>query len=218
MIRWTKAISRKRKAAIRVAGIEAFEFDALGGEPAQLFGHHFAGAGFHHHAVAAPEIARGRNQDAIAVAIDRQHGIARDLQRIGMRVGDIGKSDFLPAAAGGKAGIVEIARLSRLRQADQGHGPDARRAAPAVRCQSDKILQAGARGGQHLGQAFGGGPAQLSVGGAPLALVEGGGVQPGKLGQTRWRKAVSGGQARPEPRQIWKCVSIATIRNHSGLR
>src|ERR1700743_3802485 len=73
----------ERKTSIRIGRVEAFEFDLLPGEAAQLFRHHFAGAGFHHHAVAATNTARGRDQDTVAVAIDGQHRIARNLERIG---------------------------------------------------------------------------------------------------------------------------------------
>ncbi len=108
-----------------------------------------------------------------------------------MFVGKIGKGDFLPAAAGRKARIVEIPGLSGLRQPDQRHGPGASRRPAIARRQGDKILQAGAGRGQHLGQAFGGRPAQLSIGGAPLALVKGGGVQSGQFRQSGRRGAVS---------------------------
>src|SRR5436190_17646818 len=57
------------EAAILKIRIEAFEFDALRRHAAQLLGHHFAGMGFGHHPVAAPQRSQRRHQDAVAVAI-----------------------------------------------------------------------------------------------------------------------------------------------------
>ena len=90
----------EREAAVLVGRVEAFELDALGGHAAELLGHHLAGMGLGHHPVAAPQIARRRHHDAVAVAVHRQHRIADDLERIGMFVGEFGKGDLLPARAG----------------------------------------------------------------------------------------------------------------------
>src|ERR1700761_8107069 len=76
----------EREIAVLECRIEAFQFDALGGHAAKLFGHHFARVGLDHDTVAAPERPLWRHEEAVAVAIDRQHGIAGDLQRITMSV------------------------------------------------------------------------------------------------------------------------------------
>jgi len=180
-MRCTKAISLKEKLRSSKAGLK-------------LFGHHFPGMGLDHHPVAPPQAALWRHHDAVAVAIDRQHGIAGDLERIAMRIADLGKGNIFPARACGKPGIVEKAGIARLGQADQGHHARLESTMRRVAHQGDKVVQGRAGGRQHLGQAFCRGPAQLSIGGAALALVKSGGIQAGKPGQAGGRHAIPGGE------------------------
>src|SRR3546814_2849821 len=73
----------------------------------ELLRHDLALPRLQHEPVAAPDAGLRRDDDDVAVAIDRLHAVAADLQRIGVLVADVGKIDLVPAAAGRIAGIVE---------------------------------------------------------------------------------------------------------------
>ena len=70
--------------------------------------------GADHDAVAAADRRGRRDDDQIAVAKHRLHGIAADLQRIGVGIGDLGQAHLVPAAADREAAIVEKALAAGL--------------------------------------------------------------------------------------------------------
>src|SRR5260370_19811091 len=114
-----------------MARIEGAQFHFLRRLAQELLGHYLALAGPDLDAVAAPDIGRGRDDDLVAVAIDRRHAVAADLQGIGRGIAQIGKVDLLPAATHGIAGVVEKARSTRLGIADHRQpAHDASRPAP----------------------------------------------------------------------------------------
>ncbi len=75
----------------------------------------------HHDAVAAADRRRRRYDDDVAVAIGRLHRLAGDFERISVLVVDGGKRDLVPAVAGRKAAVVEIAAGAGLGEAEQRH-------------------------------------------------------------------------------------------------
>jgi hypothetical protein len=87
--------------------------------PPELLHSHGVVRGLDHHAVAAADRGGGRDDDHGVVAIGRLHGGPRNLKRVSVLVADARKRDFVPAMTGRKSGIVEIAVLACLRQADQ---------------------------------------------------------------------------------------------------
>src|SRR4029079_15144726 len=62
-----------------------------------------------------------RDDDGVTGTISRFHRVARNLERVGMLVGDGRESDLVPALAHRKAAIVEEATGARLRKSDQRH-------------------------------------------------------------------------------------------------
>src|SRR5437879_13164561 len=96
-----------------------------------------------------------------------------------------GKGDLVPALAGGKAAVVEIAVASGLREAYSGHRLGAMR---AVADQLHETVDRGVGGGQSLRHRFGGRPALAAVRGDALGFVEGGGIKPGAFGKPGGRQ------------------------------
>ena len=90
--------------------------------------------GLHHHAVAAADRRARRHHDDVAVAIGGLHRVAGDLQRIGVLVIGRGQRDLVPALAGRKAAVVEIAAGAGLREAEQRHRLRAARAPSPINC------------------------------------------------------------------------------------
>ncbi len=97
---------------IRVGGVE---FDGFRRAPAQDFGHDFAIDRPHDHAIASAHGRGGRHHEDIAVAVERQHRIARYLQCISHIVPFTGKLHFVPSCADRKTGVVKKAAGPRLR-------------------------------------------------------------------------------------------------------
>jgi len=54
-----------------------------------------------------------------------------------------------------------------------------------------EVVERGPGRRQHLGDALGGGPARAAFAGHPLGFIEGGGIEPGALGQPGRGKAVA---------------------------
>ncbi len=113
--------------------------------------------------------------------IGRLHRVAGNLQRIGVLVVDRGESDFVPALADRKAAVVEIAARAGFGEADQRHRLGDR--ARGLGNQRDEGLDAGAGRGQRFRDRLGRGPAGAAVRRDALRLVEGGGIEPGLLGE-----------------------------------
>src|ERR1051326_1796922 len=109
-----------RDCAFRVIGIERLQLHLLGALPLELLAQDLALAGPEHHAVAAADGRGRRHDDDVTVAIGRGHRIAGDFQRIGVIVADPRKAHRVPALAGRKAGIVEIAARAGLGEAEIG--------------------------------------------------------------------------------------------------
>ena len=87
--------------------IERKQFDLPRGLPHQNLGHHLARHGLDHDTIPAPDRGGGLHHQNVAIAVERQHGIALHLQRVSPLARAGGKLDHLPAMADGKAGIVE---------------------------------------------------------------------------------------------------------------
>ncbi len=162
--------------------VEGAQFHFLRRLAQELLGHDLALAGSDHDAVAAADAGRGRDDDLVAVAIDRRHAVAADLQGIGRGIAQIGKVDLLPAAAHGISRVVEKSGGTRLGIAD--HRQAAHEAGGPTAQQSDEIGHGLVGGGEDFGNALGRGPARLALAGHALALVEGGGVELGAARQT----------------------------------
>src|SRR3954468_3997850 len=108
----------ERQRALGMIGIERFELYLLAGLALELLDHDLAVAGLDHDAVAAPHRRRRRYDDDVAVAIRRQHGVAGNLQPVGMLVGDAGKRDLVPALAKRNALVIEISVSASLGEPD----------------------------------------------------------------------------------------------------
>ena len=169
----------------------------FGGLACELLDHHLAVFGLDHHAVAAPHLTRRRNHDHVALAVDRLHRRAGNLQRIGMCVIDRGQRDLVPALADRKPAIVEITARAGFGEPDQRHR--LRHRPHAVVDQRNEGLEARAGGVERLGYGLGRGPARPAVGRDALGLVEGGRVEPGALGKARSREP--GARRQPVERQ-----------------
>ncbi len=105
-----------------------------------------------------------------------------------------GKCDLFPAMAGRKTGIVEIAFVARLREAEQRHEAQCVPRSVARGDEPDKAFKAFAGRGQNLRHAFGRRPAFLAIGGGALGFVKGRGIEARYFGQSRSRKVVALGQ------------------------
>src|SRR6185312_5389098 len=101
-------ILARERAVGELARAEAPQLDRLHGLADELAHDHLAAAQLDHHAVAAPNRGRGRDDDQGAVAIDRAQRVAGDLQRIGVAVLDRREAELVPAVAVGKAALVEM--------------------------------------------------------------------------------------------------------------
>ena len=138
----------------------------------------------------------GGDDDGVAVAEDGLHAVAGNFEAVGVGVADFGEAHFVPAAADGEAGIVEEAVAAGLGEADERD--PARRAGGADGAvagdERGKLLEAGAGGIEHFGEAFAAGPAGASVRHAAFAGVEGGGVEARAFGEAGGGEAVFGGQ------------------------
>ena len=149
----------------------------------------FAADRLGHHTIALAHRRAGRNDNAVARAIERLHRIAGDFEGID-RVGlDAGEADLVPAIAHRKACIVEIAFIAGLGEAKKGRGP-----AGAAFGEGCKVLDRRADSAKRLGQAFGGEPARRAIGVVALGLVERGRVKTGAAGKARGAEAVAFGQ------------------------
>jgi hypothetical protein len=105
-------------------------------------------------------------------------------QRIGILVINAGKPDLLPTTSHRKTAIVEETATASLDQANQGDGLGG--ATPSTRLGGDEcgeVVERGAGGAQHLGDAFSGGPALTAFTGDALRLVEGREVEAGAFGE-----------------------------------
>src|SRR5262249_28799379 len=126
------------------------------------------------------------------------HGVAGNLQRVGMLVVEGGKPDLIPALAGRKAGFVEMAGPRGLRNADQREALPGLRAS-ALLDQPHEGVEGGFGRDQCLGDRLGRGPAGAAVERDPLRLVERGGIEARLPGEGGWREprmsreAVEGG-------------------------
>ena len=110
----------------------------------------------------------GRDDQDIPVAIERLHTVAGHFQRIGVLVVNAGEADLIPAAAYGKAAVVEEAAGASLGQADERDGLRGFAQARARLEQVDEFIKRGAGGGEHLGEALSGRPAGPPFGGHAL--------------------------------------------------
>src|SRR5262249_16219439 len=84
------------------------------------------------------------------------------------------------------AGLGEADERNGLRRSAQRRSLDIE--------QVDELLDGGAGGAEHLGEAIGGRPARTPLGGDALRRVEGGGVEPRAPGAARWRAPIGGGE------------------------
>ena len=167
------------------------QLQRLGGAALQFLDHHLAAGGLHHHAVAAADRRARRHHDDVAVAVSGLHRIAGDLQRIGVLVVGRRQRHLVPALAGRKTAVVEIAAAAGLREAEQRHRLQAAR---AVADQLHEGVDRGIGRSQRLGDQFGRWPALAAVGGDALGFVEGGGVEAGAFGEPRGRQPGAFGQ------------------------
>ena len=184
-------------------GIERFQLDRFRRGALELLGHHLAVPGLDHDPVAAADRRCRRHQDDVAVAIGRLHRLAGHFERIGVLVVDRRKCDFVPAVAGRKAAVVEIAAGAGLGEAEQRHaaGRRARRVALDQVRRRSRCVRAGRR--QRLADQFGRRPARAAGRRDALGFVERGGIEAGAPGKARSRKPGPRGEAidrRPDLR------------------
>lgn len=141
-----------------VVGIERDEFDLRFCLTAKHLCHHLPIACLGDDTVALAHLRARRNDDAVAFAIGWLHTVARDFQRIDGLPAQTGKTHLVPAAAHGKAAIVEEAVGARLGQTDKGGA----RPAPAFD-ERGKIIHARPDGFQCPGNALAGRPARTAI-------------------------------------------------------
>src|SRR5207253_446604 len=112
-----------------------------------------------------------RNDDDVAVAINRRQDIAGDLECISGRIANRREGNLLPTVALRQARRVERARRSIKTSKRQPSRRD-RLFRAGTRDQSDELVERRAGHLQYLRQAFGRGPAQAAVRRDALAPVE----------------------------------------------
>ena len=121
MMRAIHSMSRTLNVRPGWAGLSEASSTRACGLLQQDLGHHLAVGGLDDDAIALPAGGIARHDQPVAVAIERHHGIAGDLQGKDVVAGAGGKIDLVPAAAGGKAGIVEEAAGAGLGEAEKRH-------------------------------------------------------------------------------------------------
>ena len=196
------------------AGLSECSSTCLARLPGKDLGHHLAVAGLDHHAVAAPHLFGGRHHNAVAIAIQRQHGIAGDLERVDAVFARPGQLHLVPALAGRKPAASKkppapaCARPSNGTIAPRECRSELQEGA-AARQEGVKAL---ARRVEHFGDALGRRPALAPVLADPLGAIEGRRIEPGQLGEARGREAVA---AWPEHRSRpkWRCATACGGRS-----
>ena len=177
--------------------VERPQLDPARRLPGKLLGHHLARGRAHDNTVAAADRRGRRNDDDVAVAEHRLHGVAADLQGVGVRIADLRQADLVPAPPDRIAAVVEEAGGAGLCEAEQGDDARRRRGPrndPGAFDQAAEIQDVRVGGVEHLGEAFGSGPAGLAVGSAAFRRIEGRGIQPRPARQPRGRQATLRGK------------------------
>src|SRR6185312_13872555 len=134
-------------------------------------------------AVALADLRVRRDDENVALAEQRLHRAARNLERIGVVVVDIWKHDFVPTAADREAAVVEISAGTRFGEADQGHGT--LRLALFFREQRNEFVDRGAGRLQDFRDRFGRGPARTAFRRDALRFIEARGIEPGLFREPR---------------------------------
>ena len=155
--------------ALAMFRVERAQFDRLRRLALEFLRHHLAVLGLDDDAIAAPHRRCRRNDDDVAVTIGRLHRIARHFERVGMLIIDRGKRDFVPAGAGRKSGVVEIAAGARFGETDQWHRLGW---AMRFRDQIDELIDRGVGRAERLGDRFRRRPAGAAFRRDALRLVE----------------------------------------------
>ena len=101
--------------------IDRAELDRSGGAALKDLRHHLTLRGSHDDAISTPHGRARRDDDRVAIAIERLHGLAGHLERIDGLVEMPGKRDFIPAMAGRKTGIVEETTPTGLGEPQEGN-------------------------------------------------------------------------------------------------
>ena len=184
----------------------------------QHLGHDLARACLDHHPVALAHVRAGLDDQHVAIAVERQHGIALNLQAKELSVcAPAVRSDPSPDRPESRH-----RRRSRRHRPGQSLSAERRMCAPArsglvhrrlAFDEAQKLVERGIGRLDDLGQRLGGRPARPAVGGSALGLVEGGGVEPRALGQPGGGKRIVVRPARrwrPRPGRArassWSCV------------
>src|SRR5436190_3143858 len=190
--------------AVRMFGVERSELKFRCALALQDFRHDLAAGSLHHDAVAAPDARCRRNDDNIALAIEQQHRIARDLGGIGI-IGKAGEGDLVPALARGEPSVVEKTSGAGFCKANKRHLTKA--LAEGRRCprasgrrldrmrgilfaalrQPDESVEGLTGRCEHLGDRLCGRPSRtvLRIGSVPLGRIERGSVEAGLPCQRR---------------------------------
>src|SRR5437867_9301077 len=126
-----------------------------------------------------------RDDDDIALAIDGEHAVALDFDRIGILVDDAGGLDLIPGRADGITRIIEEAALAHLGETDERNLPTLRRLTLAAGEKIAELLDRGARGFEHPGDAFGRRPARPPIWAMTLRGIERCRIEAGLLGEAR---------------------------------
>jgi hypothetical protein len=175
-----------------VFGVERLELDSFRGLALELFHHDLAVFRFHDNAIALAHRCAWRDDDDVTGAVRRLHRVARNLQRIGMLVGDRREGDLVPAFAHRKAAVVEKSTGASLRKSNQRHVLHGELAAVGDQRHEDVELGAGRL--QRFGNRLCRWPPLPSFRRDALGLVERRRVEAGFLGKPRWRQFGAGGE------------------------
>src|SRR5207253_6389222 len=135
---------------------------------------------------------RRRYDNDGAVTIGRLHGVAGNLQRIGVLVINRGERNLVPALAGRKTAVIEIAAAAGLPEADQRDG--ARRHPAAVADELHEGVDRRIGRGKRFCHRLGRGPALAAFRGDALGFVEGGGIESRLLRESGGREPGASGE------------------------
>ncbi len=113
----------------------------------------------------------GANNNDIPVTVHGLHAITTDFQRVGMRIANFWKWNFIPTGARWVTCVIKIALCARLREANNWDVSIDPSTGPFTNI-GNKLAEAGPGSLENFGYALRTGPSKFAFAGNPLAFVE----------------------------------------------